>query len=189
MKIGYQGIEGSNAEYVAEIFAGKLNISNPEFIPLTSSFNVVDNLIKKEIDYGVMAINNSIGGVVEETFEAVKNDGVDIISTEIIPIHQSLFKKNETIKIEDIIVVASHIQALKQTERNISRVFGNSIAKMEIADTALGAKMLSEGSIPDNVAVICRKKAGELFGLALIEDNIEDEPNNQTEFGLYKIIE
>ena len=71
----------------------------------------------------------------------------------------------------------------------IRRIFGDNISQTEIADTALAAKKLAEGSLPNTTAAICRKSAGKNFGLTLIEDNIEDDHNNQTEFRLYKMSE
>ena len=56
---------------------------------------------------------------------------------------------------------------------------------VEIEDTALGAKMIAEDEFLPNTAVVCSKIAGELYGLDLIEENIEDSPDNETTFGLY----
>ncbi|GHV05349.1 hypothetical protein FACS1894217_02080 [Clostridia bacterium] len=189
MKIGYQGIVGSNSEYVAKVLAERMQIHEPVFVPLTSSLNVIGQLKRKEIDYGVLAVKNSIGGTVQETFDMIKTEYIEIVATEVVPIHQSLFKKDASISFEDITSVASHVQALKQTEKSLQRIFGESIKKIEIADTALAAKKLSEGSLPSSSAVVCRKNAGEYYGLTLIEDNIEDSNNNQTEFRLYKMSE
>ena len=72
IKIGYQGMEGSNSEEAARIIAEQLAFSEYELIPLITSKMVVDKLKMKEIDYGVMAIKNSLGGTVQETHEAKK---------------------------------------------------------------------------------------------------------------------
>ena len=54
-KIGYQGIEGSNSEVAAKDMARNCLCVNPEFVPLTSSENVISALLQGNIDYGVFA--------------------------------------------------------------------------------------------------------------------------------------
>ena len=90
MRIGYQGIEGSNSEYAAKVFAEKIGMSQVEFVPLISSLNVLGGLKRKEIEYGVFATKNSIGGLVAETCDIIKIEYLELVSTEIIPICQSL---------------------------------------------------------------------------------------------------
>ena len=188
MKIGYQGIEGSNSEEAAINLAYKLGIKDYELIPLVSSKNVIGNLKRGTIDYAVVAAKNSLGGTVIETFEAIKNEYLELIATEILQIHHCIFKKNGIDK-SDIKVIASHIQALKQTKENICELFPNSSEK-EVEDTALAAKMLSEGILADNVAVICRKNAGYKYAnLEMIFENVEDNIENFTEFRMFKMSE
>ena len=67
MKIGYQGIQGSNSEKAAKEFIKKNNLKNVELIPLVNSEQVVRSILEKKIEYGVMAIKNSIAGNVKET--------------------------------------------------------------------------------------------------------------------------
>lgn len=44
LKIGYQGIEGSNAEQAAKNMAVRLKMRTAKFIPLTTSKRVIDGL-------------------------------------------------------------------------------------------------------------------------------------------------
>ena len=41
-------------------------------------------------------------------------------------------------------------------------------------------------ALPENAAVLCRKNAGEAFGLHLVAENLEDDSRNMTEFILIK---
>lgn len=74
MRIGYQGVEGSNAEAAAKKLAERLSFKDAEFIPLISSKNVITALKQHRIDYGVVATKNTLGGTVRETFNAIKNE-------------------------------------------------------------------------------------------------------------------
>ena len=182
MKIGFQGDIFSNAEEATDRFIKKLNVQNVVPVALITSKNVVSSLINKEIDYGVMAIKNSIAGDVAETKEAL-TEHIELVDTAEIDIHHCLFTKNNQAKIH---CVASHIQALMQTVNNRKKILNN-VIEVECIDTALAAKMLFSGEYPENYAVICRKNAGNFYNLHLLAENIEDDKSNKTLFGLFKL--
>lgn len=187
MKIGYQGIEGSNSEEVAHLYGKELRNEIVEYIPLIDSIHVVNSLINKEIDIGVMATYNYIAGIVEETETALKNTNLNEIKEIEVPIHHCLFKKKE-VNLNDIKIIASHIQALSQTRNNVRRLLSNTI-EQEVEDTGLAAKKLANGELEKDTAVICRKNAGQMYNLDLVFENIEDDKNNFTRFGIYKLKE
>ncbi|ORX44872.1 hypothetical protein BCR36DRAFT_585980 [Piromyces finnis] len=78
----------------------------------------------------------------------------------------------------------SHPQALRQTKCTREKNF-KWLSELEVDDQAKAAKCLSEGQYPENYAVICRKNAGENVGLTLIAESIEDDPTNETTFGIF----
>ncbi len=186
MNIGFQGIEASNSEEAAKLFANKLNIKNANFIPLTTAQNVADKLKGNEIDFGVFAIRNKLGGEVIETKNALKgNEEIfQKIDTLILKVHHSVFKKSKDVKEQDLKIIASHIQALLQT-KNFRKAHFSSLQEMEVEDTAIAAKYLAEGKLNSDVAVVCKKEAGLMFGLDLMYENIEDDKENLTEFGIF----
>ena len=63
MKIGYQGIQGSNSEASARSMAKRLGWTGVEYVPLVHSRGVVNALLSGEVDYGVMATLNHVAGV------------------------------------------------------------------------------------------------------------------------------
>lgn len=185
MRIGYQGIEGSNSENATKILSKELKLNNVNLVPLITSANVVNELKLKNIDYGVMAIENTIGGLVEETKNALLDVDMSVLEEVSIQIHHCIFKKYE-ISMDSIRNVASHVQALTQCNNNIEKLFPNCNI-IETEDTSIAAKYLKEGILPDNTVVICSKNAGEISKLELISENIEDNLNNYTTFGIYKL--
>ena len=182
MKIGFQGDIGSNAEEATIKFLKQINIPEIKSVALVTSKNVVSALLKQEIQYGVMALHNSIIGEVIETKEAL-TEHIELITSIQIPIHHCLFTKYKNAKIR---YIASHIQALKQTTNTRSKILKD-VSDIECIDTALAAKMLFNGEYTDDYAVICRKNAGELYNLYLLAENIEDDKSNKTTFGLFKL--
>lgn len=185
LKIGHQGKEGSNTEEATVRILQRLELKDCELIPLVSSGKVIEMLKKNKIDYGVVAVRNSVGGIVEETYDAVKTEYTEFVTSEFIHIHHCMFVKNPNTKIEHIKKVASHPQALTQCQDNIKKYLGN-VELMQIADTATGAVYLKDGRLRDDTAVICRKNTGEKFGLHLLLENIEDTKDNKTEFRLLR---
>lgn len=187
IKIGYQGAEGSNSEEAAIIIAERLNIAKYELVPLITSRVVVGKLKRKEIDYAVMATKNSLGGTVQETYDIIKDEFLELVATSILRIHHCLFVKPGTRR-EEISCIASHSQVFKQTINTRSRHYPNASEK-RMDDSAIAAKELSEGKLPDTTAVLCRKNAGELYKLELVHENLEDGGESFTEFGMFKLPE
>lgn len=180
IKIGHQGIEGSNSEQASKTFSQKLfSGKKAEFIPLVTSQNVVNKLIAKEIDYGVMAFENNIGGIVEETRLALENLNYKIIQKLKLDIHHCLFVKNKSIDTTKVTKIISHEQALKQCSNFIAKNFPcTEIQKAQ--DTAICAERLQKGLLEDKTAIICRKNAGENRGLHLLAENIENSKSITT---------
>lgn len=182
--IGYQGVEGSNSEYAALKLAKKQGITNYQLLPLVSSFNVLDNKIKKRIDYGVIAVENSQGGKVKESEIVLKHLKLEKVDSITIPITHYVYVKNDDVSIEDISQIVSHPQAFKQCVKTLSQSFGH-VLQVPDEDTATAARKLSLGIFDEDVAVICRKNAGEMNGLTLLASNIEDRDDNKTTFEMY----
>ena len=186
IKIGYQGVEGSNSEYAAIKISEFNKIKNVHFIPLETSMNVVKALLNKEIDYGVLAYENNIAGLVSETIEALSLIKYDKIISYDMPIHHSLFVYNEDISSSKITKIASHEQALSQCKNYINNNFPN-ITLIKDKDTAISAQRLKDGFFDLNTAIICKREAGEKRNLYLLANNIEDR-KSITNFILIKKI-
>ena len=182
--IGYQGVEGSNSEEAARQLAEKHKFRNYTLMPLVSSFNVLDNVIKKRIDYGVVAVSNNKGGIVEESKTVLDHLNIPKFDTITIPITHFLFVKNDSINFKDIKEIASHPQAFKQCKNTLKENFA-SCRLVTDEDTATAARKLSLGILPKTTAVLCRKNAGLMNCLHLLVSNLEDKTDNKTTFEMY----
>ena len=182
MRIAYQGIPGSNSEAASAVFANNQGFREPEYIPATHSRGVVEMLARGQADYGVMATRNLIAGTVAETAQALDGFSCRIIDAQWLPVHHCLFVKKPDAQID---CIASHIQALDQCQATLRKRFPG-VALKEVEDTAIAARYLADGGLPETTAVLCRKNAGEMFGLHLAAENLEDDPRNMTEFILIK---
>ena len=183
VRIGYMGIPGSNSEAAAKGFAVMMGWSDPVLIPLVDSRRTINALEAGECDYGVVAFRNIEAGPVIETRRALADKDMKFVASQWVPIHHCVFVKGEP---ERITAVSSHIQALLQCRQSLKRLFPDAELQ-ESEDTALSAQYLAEGRLPDTTAVICRRNAGEMFGLNMIYEDIEDRDDNMTEFYMFKV--
>ncbi|XFA98746.1 prephenate dehydratase [Candidatus Izemoplasma sp. B36] len=185
IRIGYQGIRYSNSEEAALQLANRLKIERFRLIPLVSSFNVLDNIESGNIDYGVIAYENSRGGKVTESVQAMKFIKLKHVGDITIPIHHYLFVKNDLIKEDDILKIASHPQAFIQCRDTLNKYYPNTIL-INDEDTATAARKLALELFDENTAVLCRKNAGIKNGLTLLKSYLEDRKDNTTTFKMFK---
>lgn len=181
IRIGYMGIPGSNSEEAAREFRERNRLDGAELVPLMDSRGVVDAMERGECEYGVVASENIVAGPVEETIRSLEGkDWIETIDEIWVPIHHCVFVKDPSLPVNR---VSSHIQALLQCRNNLEKLFPG-VERIESEDTALSAKQLAEGDLPADSAVLCRGNAGEMFGLVMIHENIEDDSTNMTQFHL-----
>ena len=181
VSIGYMGVPGSNSEQAAKEFAEKMGWDSAELLPLVDSKGVIDAMDSGKCEYGVVAVANINAGPVEETARALSGrDDIRFVMEDWVPIHHCVFVKHADVKVNK---VASHIQALLQTKNNLKRLFPDA-ELIDMEDTALAAQYIAEGRFSEDTAAICRRNAGEMFGLVMIHENIEDNKENMTQFHL-----
>jgi prephenate dehydratase len=183
--IGYQGIKGSNSEIAAMEIAKKNEFKDVSFIPLVSSFNVLESLRQGVIDFGVIAMYNNTGGYVKESEHALKYIDVEYHDEITLPIEHHLFVKNKDVLLHEITQISSHLQALVQCQNNLNMRFPK-IPLMADEDTATAAMKLRLDLLPETTGVLCRKEAGIYNQLHLIESHLEDRNDNTTTFHMYK---
>ncbi len=182
--IGYQGVEGSNSEQAAYEYAQKLGFTDYQLLPLVSSFNVLDNVIKKRINYGVIAVRNNSGGDVHESKIVLDHLCLKKKGEITIPIRHYLFVKDENVQLSDLNELVSHPQAFRQCENTLNKEYSN-LKQTDDEDTATAARKLGLGILERTSGVLCRMNAGEMNGLHLLRSNLEDRTDNKTTFEVY----
>lgn len=182
--IGCQGGKDSNNHKAACAMAERLSIPNYRLEFLNCSENVVQALKDRHIDLGVMAIRTDVAGEVQETKLASSGVPMEVLCTVNLNIHHCLFARSDDRTM--IHAVASHPEALKECINAIWHLYPHAELR-PLADTASSAVLLSQGDLPDGTAVICSREAGLQNGLVLLQENIEDRPQNRTTFELVKL--
>lgn len=182
--IGIQGGQGSFNEEACRFYCEKNNIKNYSIKYLYTSENVLKALSKKQIDSGQFAIQNSIGGVVRETIEALSKYNCKIIQEFQIIINHCLLVK-PGVKIEEIKTIMSHPQALAQCRSTLAREYPDKkliSGKGNLVDQATAAKFLSIGRVGKSTAVLASKVCGFLYSLQVVKEGLQDRKDNFTTF-------
>ncbi|MEP2239396.1 MAG: prephenate dehydratase [Maribacter sp.] len=178
LKIAIQGIKGSNHHQVAKDCFG----DDIELIECLSFDALVDKLLSKEADQGVMAIENSIAGSIIPNYALVNHNDLHIIGEYYLNIHHNLMMLKGQ-KIEDIKEVSSHPMALLQCKEYFRQY--PDIKLVEDVDTAETAKRIQEQELK-HVAAIAPNVAAELYGLDIVANDIQTIKNNATRFIIVK---
>ncbi|MFA5106557.1 MAG: prephenate dehydratase [Candidatus Micrarchaeia archaeon] len=170
--IAFQGEHGAYGEMAAKAYdAGAVPVTMMEFA------EVFDNVEKGYIDLGIVPVENSIEGAVNQVNDLLVETNLQIVAEVRLPVHHCLLALPET-DYRDIKVVYSHPQALAQCRGFISR---NKLEPRPYYDTA-GAALMLANERPKATAVIASRLCAELYGLEALKDNIEDHESNSTRF-------
>ena len=178
-KIIYLGPNGSNSETAVNLFIGKTGIY-AEKVPISTITKAIEVLdIEDDATIGVLPIENSIEGIVRETIDnLVKTQSKLFIQAELsVPINHCLIGKG---KKENIKTIVSISQAIAQCREYIAKNFPSDIKTLLYSSTSASAEFVSNQD--STYASIAPEKCAMMYGLNVIEKNINDIKDNKTNF-------
>ncbi|MCD5383096.1 hypothetical protein LR002_03160 [Candidatus Gracilibacteria bacterium] len=175
MKIFYQGIKGSYSSIPVYEMAKKYGILEENIFGCDENFTEIWKKIDAEKDaIGVLPIENSYAGMIHENLFNFLHFDFKIIGEVSVQVNHCLLSKEKNIS--DVKKVFSHPQALSQCFEFCEK---NGISQEKFVDTALSAKMLAE-SDEKGIGAITSRNAGEIFGLNILAEGIQDQDGNTT---------
>lgn len=140
-------------------------------------FNAVEN---GEVDKAVVPLENSIEGTVSMTLDYLyKTPSIKIEAEAVMPIAHHLMIHPEN-SIEEIETIFSHPQALAQSFHFLDTKYKQKL-KQDFSSTAAAAKYVSENK-EMKIAAVANQFAANLYGLQIINRNIQDFEQNHTRF-------
>src|SRR5579862_9065397 len=173
MKIAYQGEPGAFSEAAARRLAPEA-----QMVPCRTFEEVFEAVEAGRSSYGVVPIENSIGGSIHRNYDLLVTHELSIQGEVELPVvHQLLALPGASL--EGLRRVYSHPQALAQCERFLRTLSGVEI--VATYDTAGSAKMVADEKL-EHSAAIASARAGELFGLVPLASSIQDFDDNITRF-------
>ena len=173
-RVAIQGIRASFHEEAAFKFFGE-DIHTIECNSFKQTFEALE---KREADYVVMAIENSIAGSILPNYTLMMQYGFPVVGEVYIPIQMHLMAL-PGVKFEDVKYVTSHPIAIRQCIDFIDEYPNLTI--VESSDTAACAKRIRDEQLTDTVA-IANTLAANLYGLDILERRIESNKKNFTRF-------
>ena len=174
VKISIQGARGSYHDIVArEKFP-----EDSEIIESDSFQRVFEDVRKGIVDYGVVAIENSIYGSFLENYDLLLKYDARIAGEVYLRIKFDLMALPGA-KIEDIKRVYSHSLALGQSEEFLSK--HPQMIRIETDDTAGSSRMIKDKGMAD-AAAIGSELAAQLYGLKILARDIGSDKKNYTRF-------
>lgn len=182
--LGIQGGKGSFNEEAALYFYQRAGIAKYQIKYLYTTENVLKALHVGEIDRGQFAIFNSLGGMVDESVEAMARYKFKIVEKFAIKISHALMIRKDS-SYDKIDTIMTHPQVLAQCRKNLTEKYPHLKQKSgerELIDHAKVAEHLSQDKLPKNVAVMGSRVLAEIYGLKIIEDNLQDLTENFTTF-------
>jgi len=173
LRIAFQGEHGAYSEEAAYVFFRQTLTTQP-CASIKDVFRITQG---KSVGFGVVPAENSIEGTINQTYDLLLQSPLQISGEVKIRISHCLLVLPGT-KLEDVSKVYSHPQALAQCSGFLD---GLHIDIEPSYDTAGSAKMIREKGIRD-AAAIASERAATLYGLNILQRDIEDDPENYTRF-------
>ncbi len=172
MKIAYQGEPGANS-HIACMEA----CPDYEPLPCATFEDALAAIADGSAALGMIPIENSLAGRVADIHHLIPQTELHIIGEYFLPIHFQLLAIKGT-RIEDLKTVHSHIHALGQC-RNIIRRLG--LVAHVASDTAGSAREVRDSGDRSR-ASLATSLAGDIYGLEVLAENVEDAAHNTTRF-------
>jgi prephenate dehydratase len=173
--VAYQGEAGAFSERATLVLFPDAETLPCETIRLTFS-----RVTSGEADFGVVPVENSQAGSVNETYDLLlRSSLVKIVGEIVLRVDHALLGPPGT-RLEGVRRAYSHWQALAQCEEFLT---SHRIDPVPVHDTAGGARLVAEGGRTDEAA-IASVEAGTRLGLTVLAEHIQTYPDNFTKFAV-----
>lgn len=172
LNVAFLGPEGTFTQQAAIKHFGHA-VNTVPTVTIAEIFNAVEN---ENCHFGVVPVENSTEGIINHTLDRFVSSSVKICGEVEIRVHQNLIGCSDDLSA--IKEVFSHQQSLAQCRQWLDTHLPNAL-RTEVSSNGEAAKRVANEK---SKAAIASKFAAELYGLDVLENNIEDEPNNTTRF-------
>lgn len=174
LRIAYLGPEGTFTHAaVLKHFGGAVKP-----IAMNSIGEVFRDVEARASDYGVVPIENSLEGSVNQTLDCLSDSSLGICGEIVLAVHHQLLTREAAI--ENVQRVYAHEQALAQCRGWLDRHLSGA-ERIALGSNAAAAQRAQTEA---RAAAIAGTQAAERYELEIRAQNIEDHPQNTTRFAL-----
>jgi len=174
-RASFQGALGAFSEEAVRIL-----VPDAEPVPRTTFDAVVRAVESGEDPFGVVAVENTLAGAVAEAYDALERGDVKVVAEAAIPIRHCLLGLPGA-TIDGLREARSHPVALSQCRRFFAA--HPDVRAQAVYDTAGAAQEVAEAG-DRALAAIASRRAGERYGLEVLQADLQDRDDNQTRFYL-----
>ncbi len=172
MRVAFQGERGAYSDEAVLALFGEV-----EVLPCASLRAVFEAVAAGQADRGVVPVENSQAGSINETYDLLLAHTLYIVGEIDLRIRHCLLALPGQ-PLEAIRKVYSHPQALAQSEDFLQ---SHGLEAVPAYDTAGSAKMVAEQRLKE-VAAVASRTAAHIYGLEVLVEGIETNPSNYTRF-------
>lgn len=171
--IAYLGPEGSFTHQAAESRFGAMSA----YLPIGSIKGVFREVASGKAKFGVVPIENSSNGIVNDSVACFTDYNLKIIAEVLLDIHHTLASRVDRVK--DIKRIYSKDIAFDQCHKFLEDLGLQDCELIPVDSTAKAAKLAIEDP---EAAAICSHVGAKMYNLPILFENIEDNGNNKTRF-------
>ena len=172
MKVAFLGPQGTFTHAAAMQQFG----FSAQLVPQKSIPAIFEEVSRGRAPYGVVPVENSTEGVVSHTLDMFMESDLKINAEIMLGISHFLMSRSG--RMTDIKKIVSHPQPLAQCRKWLEENLPD-VPLVDVGSTALAAQMALED---ESFGAIASEMAATLYGLQVVKERIEDNPNNFTRF-------
>jgi len=177
ISVAIQGIRGSFHEAAAMEYFRDKEILTVECDTFGDLFGILE---QGRADFGIVAFENSVAGSILPNYELLRRSHLPVTGEICLRVIQNLVAMPGQ-KLSDIREIHSHPMAIQQCSNFIGEMRQQGVRVIEAVDTALSARIISQGRQYGSGA-IASSSAAALYSLAIMKEEIEDDSLNFTRF-------
>jgi prephenate dehydratase len=172
MRVAYQGEPGAYSEEAGRAYFGEV-----QMVPYESFADVFAAVTAGACQSGLIPIENSLAGSIHQNYDLLLRHELVIVGEYFLRVRHCLIGFPGTV-LTGIKRVISHPQALGQCAAYL-RSLG--VKADAVYDTAGSVKIL-QSSGDRATAAIASRRAAEIYEMQILQEGIEDNPENYTRF-------
>ncbi len=172
MKVAFQGEPGAYSEQAVFNYFGQVDTQ-----PCESFDKVFDAVVSHACESALIPIENSLAGSIHQNYDLLLRHNLHIVGEHFLRVQHCLISM-PGVKKTDIKKVISHPQALGQCAAYLRKL---GVQIEPVYDTAGSVKMLKESG-NKTTAAIASRRAADIYQMHVLEEGIEDDPENYTRF-------
>ena len=178
LRVGYQGVPACYSDLtITKVFASR-DVARLERVGFRRFAEVLDALETGDVEYGLLPIENTIAGSINEVYDLLTHRAVTIVGEEVWPVEHCLIGLPGTV-VEQVRTIRSHPVALQQCQRFLDGLSGCRAESFH--DTAGAAESVAIEK-DARIAAIASEEAARQYGLDVLQREISDERTNLTRF-------